>query len=123
MAKAEFKIDAAHKILGRIASEAAFLLRGKNAPDFEPSRVSENKVVIFNTDKMRVTGKKLTDKIYYQHSGYHGGLKEERLIDLMKRDSRLPLRYAVMGMLPKNKLRSRMIKNLALFRNEDRSSK
>lgn len=120
MAKTEFKIDAAYKILGRVASEVAFLLRGKNAPDFEPSRMSENKVVVFNTDKMRVTGKKLTDKIYYQHSGYHGGLKEERLIDLMKRDSRLPLRYAVMGMLPKNKLRSRMIKNLALFRKEER---
>ena len=115
----EYKIDATHKILGRLASEVAFLLRGKNAPDFEPSRVSNNKVIVINTDKIRVTGKKLTDKIYYRHSMYHGGLKAEKLIDVMKRDSRLPLRYAVMGMLPKNKLRSRMIKNLALFSKEE----
>lgn len=112
----EDKIDATNKILGRLASEVALFLRGKNDPRFDPSRLNTNKVVVFNTDKMSFTGKKVSQKLYRRHSGFHGGLKEESLAKLMMRDSRLVLRHAVTGMLPKNKLRSRMLKNLILLR-------
>lgn len=114
----EYKIDATDKVLGRLASEVAILLRGKNEPQFDPSRPSGHSVSIYNTDKLRVTGRKMTQKLYRRHSGYHGGLKEEKLRDLMERDSREVLRKAVMGMLPKNKLRAKFIKNLALHKGE-----
>ncbi len=114
----EYKINAESKILGRLASEVAILLRGKNEPSFNPAHLSNNQVRIFNTDKIRVSGRKLTQKLYRHHSGYHGGLKEEKLRDLLARDSRLVLRKAIMGMLPKNKLRERMIKNLTLIKGE-----
>src|SRR3989344_8836575 len=112
----EYKIDAEDKILGRLASEVALLLRGKRNPQFDPSRLSGDKVVIYNTDKLQVTGKKMDQKLYRRHSGFHGGLKEETLKNLLARDSRLVLSKAVMGMLPKNKLRDRMIKNLVLYK-------
>lgn len=114
----EYKIDATSKILGRLASEVAVLLRGKNEPSFDPSRVSGNKVMVSNTDKIAITGRKMVQKLYRRHSGYHGGLKEEKLRDLMVRDSREVLRKAVMGMLPKNKLRAKFIKNLILYKGE-----
>ena len=114
----EYKFDATNKILGRLASEIAVLLRGKNSPNFDPSRLPKNKVTVYNIDKIRVSGKKMTQKLYYRHSGYIGRLKKEKLRDFMARDSRLPLRHAVMGMLPKNRLRKRIIKNLVLFKGE-----
>lgn len=112
----EHKIDAENKILGRLASEISILLRGKNTAHFDPSRMPKVKVVVHNTDKISFTGKKLTQKLYRHHSGFHGGLKEEPLRDLVARDSRLVLRRAVMGMLPKNKLRDKVIKNLELHK-------
>lgn len=114
----EYKIDATNKVLGRLAAEVSILLRGKNMPSFDPSRLSSNKVVVYNTDKMRVTGKKMSQKLYRRHSGFHGGLKEETLKNLMERDSRIALEKAVMGMLPKNKLRPKVIKNLILHKEE-----
>lgn len=114
----EYKINASDKILGRLASEIAMLLRGKDSPSFDPARLSNNKVVVTNTDRIRVTGKKLSQKLYRRHSGYHGGLKEVKLRDVLARDSRLALKYAVLGMLPKNKLRSKLIKNLTLVKGE-----
>lgn len=110
----EYKLDATNKILGRLATEVAVLLRGKNAPSFDPAKLSGNKVFIYNTDKIKFSGKKTSQKLYRHHSGYHGGLKEEKLEDLVKRDSRLVLKYAVMGMLPKNRQRAKIIKNLIL---------
>ncbi|MBI2121909.1 MAG: 50S ribosomal protein L13 [Candidatus Sungbacteria bacterium] len=110
----EHRIDAANQILGRLATRVAVLLRGKDRPDFDPARFSDNKVAVHNTDKMRVTGKKMPQKKYRRHSGYPGGLKEEALERLFARDSREVLRRAVLGMLPKNRLRSRWIKNLIL---------
>ena len=112
----EYKIDAANKVLGRIASEVALLLRGKNDPDFDPARTSANRVVVYNTDAVRITGRKLVQKKYRRHSGYPGGLKEESLERLMGRDSRLVLRHAVKGMLPKNKLRDRVMKKFILYK-------
>lgn len=110
----KYHIDATDKVLGRLASEVALLLRGKNDPRFSPAKPLNNTVEVVNTDKIRVTGKKLKDKLYRRHSGYHGGLKEESLKTVMELDSRLALRRAVEGMLPKNKWRSKLIKNLVM---------
>lgn len=112
----EYKIDASNKILGRLATEVALLLRGKNDPSFDPAKMSKNKVVVYNTDKIGVTGKKMAQKLYRRHSGYIGNLREEKLRDLMARNSGLSLRRAVMGMLPKNRSRKRVIKNLILVK-------
>lgn len=104
--------------MGRLASEISLLLRGKNNPWFNPARPAENRVTVFYTDKIRVTGKKLIQKRYRRHSGYHGGLKEERLKEALARDSRRVVRHAVMGMLPKNKTRKRTIARLTLIKGE-----
>lgn len=114
----DYTIDAADKIIGRLATESANILQGKNDPRFDPARLSGNRVIIFNTDRMRATGKKMQQKIYRHHTGYPGGLKEETLERLQKRDSRRVLSHAVLGMLPKNRLRPRMMKNLILFKDE-----
>ena len=112
----EYRIDATHKILGRLATEVAVLLRGKNRADFVPNRVGTARVIIVNTDKIRVTGRKMTQKIYHRHSGYLGNLKSARLEEMMARDSRVVIREAVMGMLPKNRLRRQVIKHLVLYK-------
>ena len=114
----DYKIDATNKILGRLAGEVSILLRGKNDPRFSPSRPLGNRVTVYNMDKIRVSGKKMDQKLYRRHSGFHGGLKETKLKDMMRRDSRLVIRNAVIGMLPKNKLRDRLMKNLMLYRGE-----
>jgi len=112
------KIDASGQILGRLAAQVAALLRGKDRADFVPYKIPERKIVIFNTDKIAVTGKKLESKIYYWHSGYPGGLKKRTLGRELKRDSGEVIRRAVYGMLPKNKLRNKMINNLVFHREE-----
>ncbi|KKT27224.1 MAG: 50S ribosomal protein L13 [Parcubacteria group bacterium GW2011_GWA2_43_9b] len=114
--KKEYTIDAKGKILGRLAVEAAVLLRGKNTANFLPRITPENIVKVINTDLMKFTGKKLKQKTYYRHSGYPGGLKEETLEKLFVRDSREVLRLAVYGMLPKNRTRNKTIRNLKLFK-------
>ena len=114
----EYKIDATNRILGRLATEVAMLLRGKNTPAFDPARFSGHRVTITHTDKLRVTGKKMEQKMYRHHSGYHGGLKEVKLKDKLAKDSRWVFREAVSGMLPKNRLRARMLKNLLLIKGE-----
>jgi large subunit ribosomal protein L13 len=105
-------IDAKDRPLGRLATEIAILLRGKHKPDFERGKDMGDIVIVKNVDKIRLTGKKLKQKIYYRHSGYIGGLKEIPLETLFKKDPREVLRKAVWGMLPKNKLRKKMIKRL-----------
>ncbi len=109
-------IDATNKILGRLAVEIAMALQGKTTPDFDPARLSGNKITVFSTDHIRVTGKKPLQKLYRRHSGFPGGLREESLERMMARDSRAALRHAVLGMLPKNRLRPRMMKNLTLHK-------
>lgn len=118
MTEMEYKLNAENRILGRLASEIAILLRGKDSPRFTPAKLSGNKVIVYNTDKICVTGKKMTQKLYRRHSGYIGGLKEVKLRDRMIQDSRAVVREAVRGMLPKNRLRKRMIKNLILYKGE-----
>lgn len=113
-----YKIDATNKRLGRLASEIAVLLRGKNKADFLPYKFSNNQVVVFNTSKIIVSGKKYTDKKYYRHSGYLGGIRSKSFKEIFESNPSEPLRIAVLGMLPKNKLRAKLIKNLKLYAKE-----
>jgi len=112
------KIDATNKILGRLATEVANLLRGKLKPSFVPYLDVGDEVVVINTDKIKVTGRKMKQKIYYRHSGYPGGIKATKLEEALKKDSREVVRKAVYGMLPKNKLRDKIINKLKLYKGE-----
>ena len=108
-------IDAEGKVLGRLSTQVAVFLRGKHKPDFAPYKDIGDFVTVKNTDKMKITGKKFEDKIYYRHTLYLGGLKEQTMKEVYaKKGSGEVLRKAVMGMLPKNKLRARQIKRLRL---------
>lgn len=110
------KINATNKVLGRLASEIAAVLRGKNKADFQPYLDKGDAIEVISTDKIKMTGKKMDKKIYYKHTGYLGHLKKTPLKILFKKDSREVLKRAVYGMLPKNKLRAKMIKRLKLFK-------
>lgn len=105
-------INAEGKSLGRLAAEVAALLQGKNKTDFVRYKDMGDSVVVENVDKIKITGKKMEQKIYYRHSGYFGGLKETPLKKLFKEEPAEVLKIAVFGMLPKNKLRDKMIKRL-----------
>ncbi len=109
-----YKIDATNKVLGRLSTEIAGLLRGKNKPDFEPHKLPDVKVIVFNIEKTKLTGKKSSNKIYLRHTGYVGHLKTIKASEIIKKDPSQLLRFAVSGMLPKNKLRAKMLKNLEL---------
>ena len=105
-------IDAQDQVLGRVASKAAHILRGKHKPTYTPHVDTGEFVVIINADKIRVTGKKLTDKEYYRHSGYPGGLKCETFEEAMEKHPERVIEHAVKGMLPKNTLGRAMAKKL-----------
>jgi len=107
-------IDATNKVLGRLSTEVAILLRGKHKPDFCPNKDMGDFVVVKNIDKMRFTGRKMENKKYYRHSSYLGGLKSMTLKELFFKNPGEVLRKAVLGMLPKNKLRARQIKRLKI---------
>jgi large subunit ribosomal protein L13 len=109
------EIDAEGKTLGRLASDVAVRLMGKDKPSYTAHVVCGDKVIVTNCAKIKVTGNKMTDKMYYSHSGYPGGLKEINLKDLMVKDPTAAVRHAVKGMLPKNKLQAEMLKNLKLY--------
>jgi large subunit ribosomal protein L13 len=111
-------IDAKDKVLGRLAVEVCNLLRGRNKPGFLRYKDTGEEVVVFNTDKIKVSGKKMKQKIYYRHSGYLGGLRANPLEKMLEKDSREVFRKAVFGMMPKNKLRNQMIKKLKMFKRE-----
>jgi large subunit ribosomal protein L13 len=105
-------IDATGKVLGRLASEIAALLRGKHKPDFAPYKDIGDFVVVKNVENLKVTGKKMEGKKYFRHSGFLGKAKFIPLKKLFKEKPAEVLRKAVYGMLPKNKLRAKMIKRL-----------
>jgi len=107
-------IDAANKVLGRLSTEIAILLRGKNKIGFAPNKDIGDFVIVKNIKNIRVTGKKFENKIYYHHTGYLGGLKEIPFKKLFKKDPGEVLKKAVFGMLPKNKLRAKQIKRLKI---------
>lgn len=115
MERETYKIDAANKTLGRLATKIAVLLRGKNKPDFVPNQDTGSFVFVKNIDKVKFTGKKFDKKIYYHHSGYLGGLKSITLKKLFEKNPEKVLRKAVFGMLPNNKLRARQIKRLKML--------
>ncbi|MFZ1735928.1 MAG: 50S ribosomal protein L13 [Candidatus Moraniibacteriota bacterium] len=114
-----FLIDAQGQILGRLATRVAKAVSGKGKVNFAPHIDGGDFVVVVNTDGMVVTGKKLEDKIYHRFSGYPGGITSIRLKDQMKKDSRKVLEMAVYGMLPKNKLRDRMMTRLLFYPNAE----
>jgi len=107
-------IDAKNKILGRVATQIASLLRGKDLVDFVPYKIPERKIIIENADKIKFSGQKTEQKIYYRHTGYPGGIKQEKLADLMKRDYKEVIKRAIYRMLPNNKLRKKMMNNLII---------
>ncbi len=111
------KINAENMILGRLASKISILLRGKNKPGYSPHKDMGDFVEVENVNKIKITGNKAYQKKYYRHTGYLGGLKEETFENLEKRRPGESIKRAVYGMLPKNKLRSRMIKRLKLKNN------
>lgn len=107
-------IDASGKVLGRLASKIAILLRGKHKPNFQPNQDMGDFVVIKNVNKIKITGKKLKNKKYYRHSGYPGGIKEISMEKLFDKNPARVLRMAVRGMLPNNKLSKKQIKRLKI---------
>ena len=108
-------IDAKEQTLGRLATKIAVILKGKNKASFAPHLDNGDYVIVTNCDKFSVTGKKLSDKIYYSHTGYLGCLKEISLENLLEKKPLRALELAVYGMLPKNKLRKDMLSRLKLF--------
>lgn len=105
-------IDAEGKILGRLATEIAVLLRGKQKPEFVPNQDMGDFVIVKNADKIKVTGEKMNQKKYYHHTGYIGSLKAVPMKKLFEKDPGELLRKTVFGMLPTNKLRAEQIKRL-----------
>jgi len=110
-----FLADANEKILGRFASEVAAILRGKRKPIFTPHVDTGDFVVVVNAEKIKLTGKKLKDKIYYRHTGYPGGIKEITAEKLLEKKPEDLIIKAVRGMLPKNRLGRKMIKKLKVY--------
>ena len=108
-------VNAEDKVLGRLASKVATILRGKHKPTYVPHSDVGDYVIVINAAKVRLTGKKLEQKVYYHYSGYPGGLKETRLSDLMKKSPEEVIKRAVKGMLPKNKLGRKMLTKLKVY--------
>ena len=116
-----YLVDATGKTLGRLASELAIRLRGKHKPEYTPHVDTGDYIVVINADKIRVTGNKLKDKIYYHHTGYIGNLKSTRLGTLMATAPEQVLTKAVKGMLPKNSLGRSMLRKLRVFAGPEHS--
>jgi large subunit ribosomal protein L13 len=111
-----YVIDANDQVLGRIATKAATILSGKHRPHYAPFLVTGDHVVIINADKVRLTGQKREQKVYHWHTLYPGGLRQAKVSDVMESRPEKVLREAILGMLPKNKLRKRIIQRLKVYR-------
>ena len=114
-----YVVDAEGKTLGRLASEVAKVLRGKNKAIFTPHIDTGDYVIVVNADKVKVTGKKLDQKIYYHHSDYIGGMKETTLREMMNKHPERVIEYAVKGMLPKGPLGRQMYTKLFVYAGPD----
>lgn len=110
-----YVVDAEGKVLGKIASEIATRLRGKHKPVYTPHTDTGDFIIVVNADKIVLTGKKLSDKIYYHHSGYPGGIKAITAGKLLQEKPAEVLRKAVQGMLPKNSLGRKMLTKLKIY--------
>lgn len=114
-----YLIDAEGKILGRLATQIAKILRGKNKPTYTPSMDLGDYVVVINAEKIKVTGNKLQGKIYRYHTFYPGGLKSVRLETLLNKKPELVVKKAIQGMIPHNKLGRAMIKKLKIYKGSE----
>lgn len=112
-------VDAEGQRLGRLASEVATILRGKHKPTYTPHADTGDHVIIINAEKIELTGNKLTDKMYYRHSGHPGGLKERNAEDMLTKHPERMLELAIKGMLPKGPLGSRMAKKLHVYKGSE----
>ncbi len=108
-------IDAEGRTLGRLCTEIAVLLMGKHKPIYVPYLNTGDFVIVVNAEKIHVTGNKLEQKVYYRHSGYHGGLKEETLAEVLAKAPTRVFKKAVKGMLPKNSLGRHMLSRLKVY--------
>ena len=114
-----YVVDAADYTLGRLASEVAKVLRGKNKPTYTPFIDCGDNVIVINAEKVQFTGKKLDQKVYYKHSDYVGGMKETTLRELMQKNPEKVVELAVKGMLPKGPLGREMYKKLHVYAGPD----
>jgi large subunit ribosomal protein L13 len=110
-----YVVDAKDAVLGRLATKIATYIRGKNKPIFTPNTDTGDFIIVVNADKVKLTGNKLTDKVYYHHSGYIGGIKGETAQELLNKKPERIIEKAVWGMLPKNRLGRAMIKKLKVY--------
>lgn len=114
--KTQHVIDATGQTLGRLATQIAAILQGKNSPAYNPRLISGNVVVVKNASKVKISGNKEIEKIYYKHTGYMGHLKEKNYRTVFEKDPRRVVEYAVFNMLPKNWIRQRRMNNLKIER-------
>jgi large subunit ribosomal protein L13 len=110
-----YVVDAENKILGRLASVVASRLRGKHKPLFTPHADLGDFIIVINADKIKLTGRKMENKFYYRHSGYIGGIKSINAKDLMQKRPEDLIKFAVKGMLPRNRLGSKLNKKLKVY--------
>ncbi len=111
-----YVVDGEGKVFGRVASQVASILRGKNKPEFTPNVDIGDYVIVVNADKLVLTGNKLDQKMYYRHSGYPGGLKKTSYRDMMQKKPELAFTEAVRRMLPKNTLGKKMLTKLRVYK-------
>ncbi len=114
-----YVVDAAGQTLGRLASEVAALLRGKHKPTYTPHVDTGDHVIVINAEKIRLSGNKLSDKKYYRHSGYPGGLKVTTAGEMLEKNPERMIELAVKGMLPKNRLGRKQGKKLYVYRGSE----
>ncbi|RMG73045.1 MAG: 50S ribosomal protein L13 [Nitrospirae bacterium] len=114
-----YVVDASGKVLGRMASQIASYLRGKHKPQFTPNVDTGDFIVVINAEKVKLTGKKMEQKVYYHHTGYPGGLKAETARKRLQRKPEQVVMDAVKGMLPKNRLGRKMLKKLKVYRGSE----
>ena len=110
-----YVIDATDEVLGRLASQVAKILRGKNKPSYTPHADCGDYVIVVNAEKVKLTGKKLTDKVYTRHTGYPGGQRFATAADYLKKKPEFVIEEAVRGMLPKTRLGEAIFKNLKVY--------
>ena len=113
-----FVVDAKDEVLGRLASRVAYVLRGKHKPSFTPHVDCGDNVIVINAEKVKLTGKKMTDKQYIRHTGYPGGQRTQTPEDLLSKKPEAVVEKAVKGMLPKSRLGSELFRNLFVFAGE-----
>jgi len=108
-------MDASNQVLGRLASEVARLLRGKHKPSFTPYLDTGDFVIVVNAERVKLTGRKLTDKVYFRHSGYPGGIRQETAQERLAKYPDRIVRAAVWGMLPKNRMGRKLLRKLKIY--------